>query len=118
MTVSANCGTLLPKGACQGVETNMLRKIMLACVAAALVAVVALPTEASARGHGGGGHGGGHGGFHGGGFHGGFRGGFGGARLGFYPYYGGYSYGAYDCYRPVTVYTPYGPRVRRVWVCG
>jgi hypothetical protein len=86
----------------------------LACVAAALVAVVALPTEALARGHGGG-----RGGFHGGGFHGGFHGGFrrgfGGARLGFYPYYSGYSYG---CYRPVTVLTPFGPRVRRVWVCG
>ena len=93
----------------------MLRKILLTGLAAVLVAVVALPTEASARGHGGGAHGG----FHGGGFHGGgFHRGFGGAGLGFYPYYGGYSYGAYDCYRPVTVYTPYGPRVRRVWVCG
>ncbi len=26
--------------------------------------------------------------------------------------------GAYGCHRPVTVYTPFGPRVRRVWVCG
>src|SRR5205823_386711 len=46
-------------------------------------------------------------------------GGWGGPRFGYRPYYyGGYSYGAYGCYRPVTVYTPYGPRVRRVWVCG
>jgi hypothetical protein len=94
----------------------MLRKILLACVAAALVAVVALPTEALARGHGGG-HGGFHGsGFHGafhGGFHGRFRGGWGGPRFGYYPYYGDY-----DCYRTVRVFTPYGPRVRRVWVCG
>ena len=93
---------------------NLLAKILLTCVAALLVAIVALPTEASARGRGGGG---GHGGFHGGGgWHGGgFRGGWGGPRFGYYPYYGGYSYG---CYRPVTIYTPYGPRVRRVWVCG
>ena len=83
----------------------MLRKITLACVAVAAVAVVALPTEASARGRGG------HGGWHGGGFHRGW----GGPRLGYYPYYGAYSYG---CYRTVTVYTPYGPRLRRVWVCG
>jgi hypothetical protein len=94
----------------------MLAKIMLACVAAAVVAVVALPTEASARGRGGGGwHGGGHGGWHGGG---GFRRGWGGPRLGFYPSYGGYSYGAYGCYRTVRVFTPYGPSLRRVWVCG
>jgi hypothetical protein len=26
------------------------------------------------------------------------------------PYYGG-------CYRTTCVYTPYGPRLRRVWVC-
>jgi len=85
----------------------------LAGVAATLVAVVALPTEASARGRGGGGwHGGG--GWRGRGFHRGW----GGARLGFYPHYGGYGYGLYGCYRPVTVLTPFGPLVRRVWVCG
>jgi hypothetical protein len=41
------------------------------------------------------------------------------------PYYGGgyYGRGYYGggyggCYRTVRVYTPYGPRLRRVWVCG
>ena len=94
----------------------MLRKILLPFVAAALVAVVALPTGASARGHGGGWHGGGvHGGWHGGGFRHGFRG----PRFGFYPYYSGYRYyGDYGCYRTVRVFTPYGPRLRRIWVCG
>ena len=93
----------------------MLRKILLACIATAMVAVVALPTDASARGRGGGWHGGG---FHGG-FHGGFRRGFGGPRFGFYPYYSSYSYGLYGgCYRLVRVFTPFGPRLRRVWVCG
>ena len=108
----------------------MLRKILMACIAATAVAVIAVPSDASARGRGGGGggfhgggfHGGGGGGFRGGGFHGGgfrgFRGG------GFYPLYGagiglglygGYNYG---CYRTVRVFTPWGPRWRRVWVCG
>jgi len=87
----------------------MFRKALLGVFAAAALSLLS-PTLASARGFGGG--------FHGGGFHGEFRGGWGGARLGFYPYYGGYSYGLYGCYRPVTVYTPFGPRVRRVWVCG
>lgn len=82
----------------------LLAKIMLACVVATAVAVIALPTEASARGHGGG-----HGGFHGGEF----RGGFGGPRLGYYPYYG-----ASGCYRTVRVFTPVGPQLRRVWICG
>src|SRR6187401_2560341 len=37
--------------------------------------------------------------------------------LGYYPYYG--AYGLYGgCYRSVRVFTPYGPRWRRVWVCG
>src|SRR3954464_1541877 len=49
----------------------MLRKILFACVATAIAAVIALPTEASARGRGGGWHGGGGwdggGGWHGGG---------------------------------------------------
>lgn len=50
----------------------MLRKTMIALLAAAAVGFVS-PTTASARGgHGGGFHGGG---FHGGGFHGGFHGG-------------------------------------------
>ena len=73
---------------------------------------------------------------HGGGFHGGggFRGGGFSARLwrrlrGFCAadiirYYGAGIglglYGAYNygCYRTVRVFTPYGPRWRRVWVCG
>jgi hypothetical protein len=56
-----------------------------------------------------------HGGWHGGGFRHGFRG----PRFGFYPYYSGYSYyGDYGCYRTVRVFTPYGPRLRRIWVCG
>ena len=87
----------------------MLRKVMLACVAVAAMATVAIPMDdASARGRGGGGH-------RGGGFHhgGGFRGGFYGPGIGFYPY-GAYGVG---CYRTVRVITPYGPRLRRVWVC-
>jgi hypothetical protein len=99
----------------------MVRKMLMACVAAAAIALLAVPTDASARGRGGGGggfHGGG--GFRGGGFHGGgFRGG-----RGYYPLYGAGIglglYGAYNygCYRTVRVFTPYGPRWRRVWVCG
>jgi hypothetical protein len=89
----------------------MFRKIMIACVAVAAIAASA-PTTAEARwGHGGGWHGG----WHGGGWGWGgprFYGGYGG---GYYPYaYGGYP----SCYRSVRVYTPYGPRWRRVWVCG
>ena len=107
----------------------MLRKLMMACVAAATIAVVAMPTEASARWRGGGY------GFHGGGYHGGgfYRGGYGyrgygyrgyGWRRGYYPLYGAAVglglYGAYNygCYRTVRVFTPYGPTWRRVWVCG
>jgi hypothetical protein len=81
-------------------------------LAAALVAILALPiTAASARGFGGFG---GHGGFGGGHFgFGGFRGGFGGFRGGFYrPYYAGL-YGS-PCWRPV--WTPWG--FHRRWVCG
>ena len=95
----------------------MLRKILMACVAATALALIAVPSDASARGRGGGG-----GGFHGGGFHGGGFRGFRGGR--FYPLYaagiGLGLYGAYDygCYRTVRVFTPYGLRWRRVWVCG
>ena len=45
-------------------------------------------------------------------------------RRGYYPLYGAAIglglYGAYNygCYRTVRVFTPYGPRWRRVWVCG
>ncbi len=82
----------------------MLRKLSVALAATAAIALVAIPTGASAdwRGHGG--------------WHGGWRG----PGWGFYsvPYaYGPSPY--YDgCYRTVRVRTPYGPRWRRVWVCG
>lgn len=108
-----------------------MRKIMIALLAAASVAVIA-PEAASARGFGGGGfHGGG---FHGGGFHGGFHGGsfyrgFGpgfGFGYGFgYPY--GYGYGYYPyayeeydnhCYiERQRIHTRKGIRYRRVEVC-
>ena len=96
----------------------MLRKLMMACVAAATIAIVAMPTEASARWRGGGWHGGG---WHGG-WHGGWRGY--GWRRGYYPLYGAgiglgiYSAYNYGCVRTVRIRTPYGPRWRRVWVCG
>jgi hypothetical protein len=86
----------------------MLRKIIMGCIAAATIAAAVVPTTAEARWHG---HGGWHGGWHGGGW------GWGGPRFygGYYPY----AYGAYGgCYRTVRVFTPYGPRWRRVWVCG
>lgn len=90
----------------------MLRKLMTGLVCAASVAavsVMAMPTDAFARG----GHG--HGGWHG---HGGFRGGFGGYRgYGFYGYPAYYPY-AYACYRNVRVATPFGWQWRRVYVCG
>jgi hypothetical protein len=42
------------------------------------------------------------------------------AGAGYYGgYYGGYpAYGYRGCWRRTVVYTPYGPRARRVWVCG
>jgi hypothetical protein len=112
----------------------MYRKILL-IVAAVLGVAMAAPGTASARGFGRGG------------FHGGFRGsrGFGfaapaiglglGLGLGYglyggYPYYGyggypydgygayGYGYGGRGCWRRHVIHTAYGPRVRRVWVCG
>jgi hypothetical protein len=49
-------------------------------------------------------------GYYGRGYYGGYYGG--------YPVYGGYpAYGG-GCWRRTVVYTPYGPRVRRFWVCG
>ena len=92
----------------------MLRKILIVCFAiAAVIGGAVAPTTVSARGRGGGG-------FRGGGFGRGF-----GRGIGFgvypyaYPYYGyGYGYGAYGCWRTVRMFTPYGPRFRRVWVCG
>lgn len=93
----------------------MLRKIIIGCATVIAIAAAAAPTTAEARWHGGGG-------WHGGGWHGGgyYRGGWGwgGPRFyggGYYPY-GGYAYGG--CYRTARVFTPYGPRWRRVWVCG
>ena len=92
----------------------MLRKIVIACVAIAAIAAVVAPTSADARWRGGGWHGGYHRGW-------GPAVGFGlglgaGYAYGGYPYGGYYGYGG-GCYRPVRVYTPYGPRWRRVWVC-
>ena len=85
----------------------MFRKLALAATAAVALGAAALPsTEASARWHGGWHHGGG---WHGGGWHRGW----GGPR--FYAYGGGPAYGS--CWRVRRVWTPYGPRLRRVNVC-
>jgi hypothetical protein len=100
----------------------MYRKMLL--ILAAVVGVALAPAGASARG------------FRGGGFR-GFRGGRGfgfaapaiglglglGLGAGYYGgYYGGYpyypAYGHRGCWRRIVVDTPYGPRVRRIWVCG
>lgn len=97
----------------------MLRRIVMACAAIAAVAVVMAPTDADARWRGG--------------WRGGYYRGWGpavglglglglGAGYGYgygygYPYYGGGYYAYGGCYRTVRVYTPYGPRWRRVWVC-
>jgi hypothetical protein len=80
----------------------MLRKLTIALAAAATIAVAAIPTAASARWHGG--------------WHGGWGGP--GWGYGYYPY--AYGPGPYygGCYRTVRVRTPYGWRLRRVWVCG
>jgi hypothetical protein len=102
------------------------RKMLLTLFAAVAVGTIAAPDPASAR----------RGGFRGGGR--GFGRGFGrgwvgpgiglGLGLGLaagYPYYygGGYPYGGYHaygggCWRRVVVDTRWGPRVRRLWVCG
>ena len=107
------------------------RKALLAIAAVAVIAATFVPTEASARWgggwhHGGGWHRGGWGwggpaiglglglglGLAGAGYYGGYYGG--------YPAYGyGYGYPVYGgCWRRHVIHTPYGPRVRRVWVCG
>jgi uncharacterized membrane protein len=82
----------------------MLRKTIFAL--AAIIALGALvPTEASARWHGG---------WHGGG---GWRGP--GWGWGYpYAYAPGPYYYAGGCWQPRRVGTPYGWRLRRVWVCG
>ena len=100
-------------------ETPMSwRKMLLAAAAVTVVAATFAPTEASAHWRGRGGWGGpaiglGLGlGIAGAGYYGG----------GGYGYYGGgypaYGPGYGGCWRRQVVYTPYGPRARRVWVCG
>ena len=79
----------------------MFRKLALVAAAAIALGAASLSsTEASAR------HRGWH---HGGGWHHGY----GGPR--FYAYGGGPYYG--NCWRVRRVWTPYGPRLRRVNVC-
>jgi hypothetical protein len=83
-----------------------MRRALLAIGAAAALAV-ALPTSASAQ-HWGGHWGGHHFGFGGPGISFGF---------GVSPYSAyDYDYGP-DCYRVQRVWTQWGPRLRRVWVC-
>jgi len=112
----------------------MARKTIIALAAAAMAAMLTIPTtDALARPGGGGFHGGGFGGARMGGFGGGFRGGFGGGgfrtahfggprfggfRGGFFPRHrffigvGGLGYASCWRLRP----GPYG--WHRVWVCG
>ena len=87
----------------------MFRKLALTAAATLALGAAALaPTDASAHWHGGGWHGGG---WHGGG---GWHHGYYGPRFAF----GGpvYGYGG-GCWRVRRVWTPYGPRLRRVNVC-
>jgi hypothetical protein len=92
-------------------EDTMLRKTLIALAATAALSM-GVATDASARGMHMHGHVGGWGGWHGH-HHGGF---FRGPRFFAGPFL---SYGYYDpCYRPVRVWTPWGWRFRRVWVCG
>jgi hypothetical protein len=86
----------------------MLRKLTIAFAATIAIGFAAIPTSASAAWHG-------HGGWHGG-----WRGPVWGWGWGYYGYPYAYGPGPYygGCYRTVRVGTPYGPRWRRVWVCG
>jgi len=91
----------------------MLRKVILACIAIATIALT-IPTEASARYYGWRGHGYGY-----------RYGGWGPRYYGYYPrhrYYGfypyTYGYGYAGCWRSVSFMTAYGLLWRRVWVCG
>jgi len=87
----------------------MLKKIMIALVALAAIGGAVVPTGAQARGWRGGR------GFYRGGFYRGYRGWGLGPRWGYRGYYP--AYGAYGCWRTVRVFTPWGPRWRRMWVC-
>jgi hypothetical protein len=106
----------------------MLRKLTIMLAATAAIGVATIPTDASAAWHGGGWHGGGWRGGWGGPGWGVGAGLLGGALIGgalaspYYYGYGPYYYGGGPyyggCYRTIRVGTPYGPRWRRVWVCG
>jgi len=99
---------------------------LIALVAAAIIGLAFMSSDASARPFGGHGFHGGFSGFHGGFRHGGFRGAgfpFVGAAVGLglaasYPYWGypGYAYGD-GCLVPRRVWTPWGPRTRWINVC-
>ena len=95
---------------------QMFRKALVA-IATAVAVTAAASTGAFARGghfHGGHGFHGSHG-FHGG-YHGGFHRGWGASQFIYAPYaYAGY-YGS--CYQVRRILTPYGLRLRRVYVCG
>lgn len=83
-----------------------MKRTMLAIAAAAALAVVAVPSTASAQRWG-------HGGWH-------HFGGFGGPRIAFgfgvAPAYD-YGYAGPACYRVHRVWTPFGWRWHRIWVC-
>jgi hypothetical protein len=95
----------------------MTRKILMALTVLALVgAALTSPAEARWHGHW---HGGYHRHWHGGwgwGFGPAFGFGFAGGYYG-YPYAAPYYY-SYSCWRRAQVWTPYGWRWRRIWVCG
>jgi hypothetical protein len=94
----------------------MIRKVLLALGTAAALAI-SVPTVADAAhfggGHFGGGHFGGGRGFGGGGF--GFGFGIGAPYAFAGPY--DYGYGGYGCRELRRVWTPFGWRWHRVWVC-
>jgi len=91
----------------------MLLRKMLVIIAALAGAITFVPSAASARGFRGGGRG-----FGWGGAAIGLGVGLGLAGAGYYGgYYGGYPYAYGGCWRRAVVDTPYGPRVRRIWVC-
>jgi hypothetical protein len=94
----------------------MLRKLTIALAATLAIGAGVTATDASAAGRHGmmmhGSHGF-HGFHHGFGFHGRFFG----PGIGFYGYPYAY-YGDDGCYQFRRVPTPWGWRLRRVWVCG